>query len=131
MKEDERAPHKGSGGTHHHTEGGHRQVRRASSGQIVVFARRRPAYGVRRRPAYGARFRAAFPSDVVGQSQAGEAVLQGVDECPGQWTYGGTQILVVQIYGNSFPICTFKKSVADPWHFGVDPDLDPRIHASD
>ncbi len=21
--------------------------------------------------------------------------------------------------------------VADPWHFGVDPDLDPRIHASD
>ncbi len=21
-------------------------------------------------------------------------------------------------------------SVADPWHFGVDPDLDPRIHAS-
>ncbi len=27
----------------------------------------------------------------------------------------------------------FKTSVADPWHFGVDPDpyLDPRIHASD
>ncbi len=22
-------------------------------------------------------------------------------------------------------------SVADPWHFGVDPDPDPRIHASD
>ncbi len=22
-------------------------------------------------------------------------------------------------------------SVADPWHFGVDLDLDPRIHASD
>ncbi len=22
-------------------------------------------------------------------------------------------------------------SVADPWHFGVDPDLDPQIHASD
>jgi hypothetical protein len=21
--------------------------------------------------------------------------------------------------------------VADPWHFGVDPDLDPRFHASD
>jgi hypothetical protein len=27
---------------------------------------------------------------------------------------------------------TFFSSVADPWHFGVDPDpdLDPRIHAS-
>jgi hypothetical protein len=24
-----------------------------------------------------------------------------------------------------------ESSVADPWHFGVDPDLDPRIHASD
>ncbi len=24
-----------------------------------------------------------------------------------------------------------KISVADPWHFGVDPDPDPRIHASD
>ncbi len=24
-----------------------------------------------------------------------------------------------------------KISVADPWHFGVDPDLNPRIHASD
>ncbi len=24
-----------------------------------------------------------------------------------------------------------KSSVADPWHFGVDPDPDPRIHASD
>jgi hypothetical protein len=22
-------------------------------------------------------------------------------------------------------------SVADPWHFGADPDPDPRIHASD
>jgi hypothetical protein len=22
-------------------------------------------------------------------------------------------------------------SVADPWHFGVDPDPDPRIHAFD
>ncbi len=26
---------------------------------------------------------------------------------------------------------TSKTSVADPWHFGVDPDLDPRILASD
>ncbi len=25
----------------------------------------------------------------------------------------------------------FQSSVADPWHFGVDPDPDPRIHASD
>jgi hypothetical protein len=83
MKEDEWAPHQGSGGTHHHTEGGQRQVRRAS-GHIVVFARRRPAYGVRRRSAGGARFIAAFPNDVVGQSQAGEAVLQGVDEGPRQ-----------------------------------------------
>jgi hypothetical protein len=24
-----------------------------------------------------------------------------------------------------------SSSVADPWHFGVDPDPDPRIHASD
>ncbi len=24
-----------------------------------------------------------------------------------------------------------KSSVADPWHFGVDPDPDPRIHTSD
>jgi hypothetical protein len=24
-----------------------------------------------------------------------------------------------------------ESSVADPWHFDVDPDLDPRIHASD
>jgi hypothetical protein len=24
-----------------------------------------------------------------------------------------------------------ETSVADPWHFGVDPDPDPRIHASD
>ncbi len=23
-----------------------------------------------------------------------------------------------------------ESSVPDPWHFGVDPDLDPRIHAS-
>ena len=23
------------------------------------------------------------------------------------------------------------RSVADPWHFGVDPDRDPRIHACD
>ena len=83
MKEDEWTPHKGSGGTHHHTEGGHRQVRRASR-QIVVFARRRPAYGVRGRSAGGARFLAAFNSDVVGQSQAGEAVLKGVDEGPRQ-----------------------------------------------
>ncbi len=29
-----------------------------------------------------------------------------------------------------FKICILI-SVADPWHFGVDPDLDPRIHASD
>ncbi len=28
-----------------------------------------------------------------------------------------------------FYICA--ASVADPWHFGVDPDPDPRIHASD
>ncbi len=83
MKEDEWAPHKGSGGTHHHTEGGQRQVRR-TAWQIVVFVQRRPAYGVRRRPAYGARFRAALNNDVVGQSQAGEAVLQGVDEGPRQ-----------------------------------------------
>jgi hypothetical protein len=83
MKEDEWAPHKGSGGTHHHTEGGQRQVRRASR-QIVVFARRRPAYSVRRRSAGGARFLAALNNDEVGQSQAGEAVLQGVDEGPGQ-----------------------------------------------
>ncbi len=26
---------------------------------------------------------------------------------------------------------TDETSVADPWHFGVDPDPDPRIHASD
>jgi hypothetical protein len=26
---------------------------------------------------------------------------------------------------------TDAASVADPWHFGVDPDPDPRIHASD
>ncbi len=26
---------------------------------------------------------------------------------------------------------TMPSSVADPWHFGVDPDPDPRIHASD
>ncbi len=26
---------------------------------------------------------------------------------------------------------TLFTSVADPWHFGVDPDPDPRIHASD
>ncbi len=25
----------------------------------------------------------------------------------------------------------FLDSVPDPWHFGVDPDPDPRIHASD
>ncbi len=25
----------------------------------------------------------------------------------------------------------FKAVCADPWHFGVDPDPDPRIHASD
>ncbi len=24
-----------------------------------------------------------------------------------------------------------RNSVADPWNFGVDPDLDPRIHAMD
>ncbi len=24
-----------------------------------------------------------------------------------------------------------QSSVADPWYFGVDPDPDPRIHASD
>jgi hypothetical protein len=24
-----------------------------------------------------------------------------------------------------------ESSVPDPWHFGVDPDPDPRIHASD
>ncbi len=24
-----------------------------------------------------------------------------------------------------------QTNVADPWHFGVDPDPDPRIHASD
>ncbi len=24
-----------------------------------------------------------------------------------------------------------RQAVADPWYFGVDPDLDPRIHASD
>jgi hypothetical protein len=107
MKEDEWAPHKGSGGTHHHTEGGQRQVRRASW-QIVVFARRRPAYGVWRRPAYGARFRAAFSSYVEGQSQAGEAVLQGVDEGPRQWKCGVTQILVWYRYGNSCSVCKFK-----------------------
>jgi hypothetical protein len=83
MKEDEWAPHKGRGGSHHHTEGGQRRIRHAS-GQIVIIARRRPAYGVWRRPAYGARFRVAFPSNVAGQSQAGEAVLQGVDEGPRQ-----------------------------------------------
>ncbi len=26
---------------------------------------------------------------------------------------------------------TIYISVPDPWHFGVDPDPDPRIHASD
>ncbi len=26
---------------------------------------------------------------------------------------------------------TAKSSVADPWHFGVDPDPNPRIHASE
>ncbi len=26
---------------------------------------------------------------------------------------------------------SLQNSVADPWHFGVDPDPDPRIHASD
>jgi hypothetical protein len=26
---------------------------------------------------------------------------------------------------------SISSSVADPWHFGVDPDPDPRIHASD
>ncbi len=26
---------------------------------------------------------------------------------------------------------TLQTSVADPWHFGVDLDLDPRIHAFD
>jgi hypothetical protein len=83
MKEDEWAPHKGSGGTHYHTEGGQRRVRRAS-GQIVVFARRRSAYGARRRSAGGARILAALNNDVVGQSQAGEAVLKGVDEGPRQ-----------------------------------------------
>ncbi len=29
------------------------------------------------------------------------------------------------------PIRIKESSVADPWHFGVDPDPDPRIHASD
>ena len=35
------------------------------------------------------------------------------------------------LFGRIFYLIKIWISVADPWHFGVDPDLVPRIHASD
>ncbi len=31
----------------------------------------------------------------------------------------------------AYPLKPLSGSVADPWHFWVDPDPDPRIYASD
>ncbi len=44
--------------------------------------------------------------------------------------YSGQQIDATVIE-NVIKFRCIVNSVADPWHFGVDPDPDPRIHAFD
>jgi hypothetical protein len=61
--------------------------------------------------------------------------LLGIHTNPAKWcgpTTRGPRFTTLAT-GSSWGIWWIDSSVADPWHFGVDadPDLDPRIHASD
>ncbi len=74
------------------------------------------------------------------ESAGGDLVLSAARHCGHQGTIHCYCFIIavdpdpdpVRIQG--FDDQKLKKkntSVADPWHFGVDPDPDPRIHASD